>query len=310
MNSCTWEMSIKRLVAAVSLGIVLLVGSAGAISSAWIKDGDGSWTNAANWNNGVPVSAGDAAYITNPVTAVRTITVDTNAVVKSIIIGGSTNSFTLNAGTGTLTLDSGGTGDALLQQNTGSAKSTIGANITLNSDLDIINRAPGAAYFNVNSAFSGSHNIFINPGVPTGGAPNMGTSSPSLVGNFTICYGQWLFNGGDGAFGCLSNGTRSIIVSNNAFLRNNGSLSALTSNRQIVVGIGGGGWSVHGKNVTLPYAAQLAGTNTFTLLTDANGYMSTSSRSVPPTTALPAPCSLPTTSPSNLAREAPSIAAP
>jgi len=192
--------------------------------------------------------------------------------VRSITIGGSTNAFSVNLGSGSLTMDSGGAGDVMIQQNTGSAKSTIAANMTLNNDLDIINRAPGAAYFNVSSAFSGNHNVLINPGVPTGGTPNMGGNSPALTGNFTICYGQWLFNGGDGAFGCLSNGTRSIIISNNAYLRNNGSLSSFTTNRQIVVGIGGGGWSVHGKNMTLSYPAQLAGTNTFTLLTDANGY--------------------------------------
>lgn len=103
-------------------GLLLTPQPAGALTSSWITDGNGYWSATGNWNNGVPMNAGDVALLTNAVGASRTITIDTNVIVGTIKMGGSTNVFVLSLGTGgTLTFDSGSSSNALLQQNTGSA---------------------------------------------------------------------------------------------------------------------------------------------------------------------------------------------
>jgi len=69
MSRYAWMTNVARGIAAGGCALALLAGSAGALSSAWITDGSGNWSTATNWNNGVPINAGDVAYITNPVTA-------------------------------------------------------------------------------------------------------------------------------------------------------------------------------------------------------------------------------------------------
>ncbi len=273
MSRYAWMMSTGRGIATGCCALALLAGSAGAISSAWNVDANGSWTNGANWNNGAPTNAGDSAYFTNAITQGRTVTIDGPVKVGAVYIGqsGVTSNFTINLGSnGTLTFDSGSGADAVLQLNYLGARPLVGANIVLNSDLDIISRTSASIYFEINSVFTGNHNIYMNPGVATGGTPYMGGNNVAWVGNFTLCNGQLLYKGGnDSFFGCASNGMRLITFSNNASLRNNGTLATLGTNKQIVVGTGGGGFILHGKNTTLPYAGQLVGTNIFFLSTDA-----------------------------------------
>lgn len=126
----------------------------------------------------------------------------------------------------------------------------------------------GGAYFNVNSAITGTNNVNINTSVPNAGTPYMGGVN-TFVGNMNIYCGTLMISGSDSVFGNTSNGTRLITFYNNAIFRNNGSLSTLGANRRFEAGAGGGNYNTHAKNVTLGYAGQLAGSETFTILTDS-----------------------------------------
>lgn len=275
MNTCVTDKrrssaSAWRLALTAALTLCLLVGMAEATTSMWVRgDSDGAWTNAANWNNSiVPTNAGDVAILTNAtvLTATRNITIDTpitlGALKFAVSNAASANAFNVNlGGSGSLTMDSGGAGNALVQQMPGSARCKVNANMVLNSELDIICSPTASAYFDVPCVISGNHGININP--------NGGTGQPYLngantfVGNVNV-YGGALLMGNE-CFGSTSNGTRVVTIwSNNAVRVNYGSTPVtFATNRQIVSGTGGGSIDGNGKTVVFNGPNQLSGTNAF-----------------------------------------------
>lgn len=243
---------------ATAVGLCLLAGNAGAITSTWITDGNGNWTNAANWNNGVPTNAGDVAYVTNPITAARTITIDTNVTLGTLKIGTTNYAYLLSSGAGTITMDSGNASRAVLQavgnqQNYGPSK------VAMACDLEIDNN--DGTYFNLTgTAFSGNHDVYINANNAVG-TPYFGGSAP-FVGNTFICYGVAM--GGD-FFGATTGGMRTVTMYSNANFRLNSGTGTIATNRVFVMGNGGGQFNLNGYTLTLPGKGQLSGSNTLTI---------------------------------------------
>ena len=244
---------------------------AGAITSYWIlQDANGNWNNDANWNNGVPKNPGDIAIITNnvAVSATRTITIDTAVSLKALKFSVPTNAitpaFTVTLGSGSLTMNANGDGHSVIQQLGGSARCKIDAAVTLSNDVDIINAIGAATYFDVSCPISGNYNIHINPDGSTA-QPYMNVAN-TFVGNTTIYAGKLLL--GADCFGSTTNGTRLITLVSNSYLRANvgAGILPLATNRQIVVGIGGGCLDGNSRLLLLPGANQLAGSNTFSLV--------------------------------------------
>jgi hypothetical protein len=81
-------------------------------SGAWIYDGSSTWSTASRWNPAVVpgTAAGDVVYLTNNISANRTITINTTSrMVGSLLFGDVTTpyyNFTLaSSGGATLTFD-------------------------------------------------------------------------------------------------------------------------------------------------------------------------------------------------------------
>jgi len=253
----------------LTLGLAVFgLRQAPALTSNWIlQDANGAWNNPDNWDNGVPKEPGDIAVITNTValSAARTITVDTPVSLKALKFaipnaGGSGYTVQLGSG-GSLTMDSGGDGNSTLIQLRGSARCKVTAATTLSNDVEIINSAGAATYFDIANPISGTHNILINPDGATG-QPYMTVANPAFLGNMTICAGKLLFS--SDCFGNTSEGTRVITLVSNAYLRLNGAFTP-AANRQIVSGVGGGTLDGNGRILVLNAPDQFSGAGPFTL---------------------------------------------
>ena len=75
----------------------------GGGSSTWNTNGSGLWSNAANWQGGVPDAVGATANFGSIITSAATVTLDSNRTVGSVNFN-NTNKYTI-AGTSTLTFD-------------------------------------------------------------------------------------------------------------------------------------------------------------------------------------------------------------
>lgn len=244
----------------LAAGALSLPQRAGALTSSWINAGGGLWSTPGNWNNGVPTNAGDVAYITNTIAAASTITNDTPVTLGTLRIGPITARYNFSSGSA-LTMDSGGTGRAILQQ-TGSQQNYTPASLIMASDLEINNN--GGAYFNLTGTIiSGNRDIFINAN-GAGGTPYVGPNN-TFAGNVTICSGKLMNTGGD-PFGSLTNGVRTVTITNNAALRLNGNINPLGTNRVFVIGQGGGQFDMNQKIFTINGAGQLTGSGTLNIL--------------------------------------------
>jgi hypothetical protein len=87
-------------------GIVSAAFSLSADTGAWSVDGDGAWTNSANWLNGVIASGTDGtAYFTHRVTLRRTVSVDQPVTIGAMRFGSPTNKNWHLVGEGPIFLD-------------------------------------------------------------------------------------------------------------------------------------------------------------------------------------------------------------
>jgi hypothetical protein len=98
-------------------------------AAAWNVDMDGNWTQASNWTEGVPNSAGADAVLGGVITAPRTVTVNAPVTVGSLDFD-NTNAYTI-AGTNALAFDETN-GEAAIEVIRGSH--TISAPVTLADD--------------------------------------------------------------------------------------------------------------------------------------------------------------------------------
>ncbi len=102
------------------------------VESKWNVDSDGSWSNGANWQGGVPNAADAIASFTNAISAAHVVTVDAPQTV-GIINFDNANSYTLS-GTSTITLD-GSAGQVAI--NVLSGNHTISAPLVLAKDTAV-----------------------------------------------------------------------------------------------------------------------------------------------------------------------------
>lgn len=200
---------------------------------------DGSWTNVAangNWSvsgnwlgspNPVPGGVGALVWLTNNITAARTVTIDNASRTVGVLNIGSGNglfAFTLAATSATLTFDNSGS-NARLNQISTSTNSTISAPLQLNSPLDIANE---------------SGNTLTLSGTIT-----------NLSGNAVIINNQGAGSGGVTISGAIRNSTDQISVTQNS------STSKLT----LSGGVTGSGDLILQNNSTTPGAITLSGTS-------------------------------------------------
>lgn len=241
--------------------VALLASQAGAISSSWITDGDGYWTNSINWNNGVPNNPGDAAYFTNTITVIRNITIDTDVTVGTLKIGTSGFAYKLNNGTGKVIMDSGNVNSRAVLQHVGGQQNYGPSKVTMNCDLEINNN--GSGYFNLTGTlFTGTRDIYFNANGATG-TPYMGGTQSTYFGNTYFCAGTAMLT--SDFFGATTNGFRYVTITNNAVYRMNSSSVTVATNRIFVIGAGGARTDLNGLTLTIPGNGQLTGSNTFTV---------------------------------------------
>ena len=132
---------------ALAGGSLLAVTSAHAADGAWNVGADGLWNDAGNWTPGIADGSGFTAYFTNDITAERTVGLDSDRTLTSVVFGDgdtatagswilnnnavSTNNLILGGTTPGITVNELGTGktatiSAIIQGSAGLVKSGVG----------------------------------------------------------------------------------------------------------------------------------------------------------------------------------------
>ena len=122
---------IKSLSSVIAVAATLAFSSSAfAVSGNWINTGaTGNWNTATNWSSNPTVpgtTAGDTVNLNANFAAATAITLDTNAIVGTMVFGDSTATYyglTLN-GTNTLTFNNNGSNATLTFQGSTSAAET------------------------------------------------------------------------------------------------------------------------------------------------------------------------------------------
>src|SRR5712691_13064231 len=83
------NLSRIALASTIALIVIATPGPIMAQSGTWNVDADGNWSNSANWLNGIIADgAGNTAdFSATPITAQRTVTLDTSRAIGTINIG-------------------------------------------------------------------------------------------------------------------------------------------------------------------------------------------------------------------------------
>jgi autotransporter-associated beta strand protein len=174
---------------------LLFAPRAHAASGTWTLNGNGVWSNTANWSGGVIADgAGNTGtFSTLNITANRTVTIDGGVASRTlgiINIGDTdgTNTYTIAAsGGGMLTFDNSGS-NAQINQTSTSADNTISAPIVLNSSLDITNASAATLTLSmgggITSGTAGTKTITSSTGLVTiDGVIGNGSGSVAVVQN-------------------------------------------------------------------------------------------------------------------------------
>lgn len=161
-----------------------------AASDSWSTNANGAWTNPANWQGGqVPGSSAgdnaDVASFTIPVTANRTVTVDSNRFIGGITFG-STSAFGYIVSGGSLVLSNGGIVQNLT--NTGNHTDTLGSAVRISGD-------GGAAFF---TASGPSASSLLNISAAVSGSSTAGNTTTLTIGGT---------NAGANSLAAISDGT-------------------------------------------------------------------------------------------------------
>jgi hypothetical protein len=134
--TCSFPAMMNRKISMFSLTLPLVglayVRGATASNASWIRDGNGNWSDAANWNAAVPNATDSTATFGPTITAARTVNVDAPQTVGSINFSSLVH-YTL-AGPGTITLSTSA-GHASINDTLGSPG--ISAPLSLASDTMI-----------------------------------------------------------------------------------------------------------------------------------------------------------------------------
>jgi fibronectin-binding autotransporter adhesin len=208
---------------------------AGSAPSEWNVDANGTWTNAANWLNGVPDAVGANARFGTIITASRTVTLD-SAKTAGAVQFNNANSYTL-AGTATLTLNAT-TGNAGVETLAGSHQISTPLSLTDPLDLSFASAADTLSFFgNITGA----------------GGINHATAGNVVLSGTNTFAGAVNFTGGSLTFGNGSLGTGALTVSNSTLLWSSGNSQDI-SNRVITLGGTDATLNTNGNNVLLANA--------------------------------------------------------
>jgi autotransporter-associated beta strand protein len=172
-------------------------------SSAWTQTAEGtySWTDVANWTNGVPNTAGKLADLRLDLAGAQTIELNQVTTVGTIFLGDTASAnfpVTLAAGTGgSLIMDVASGSATIARTNSAGIKDTISADIALNHNL-IVSDANGSSsnYLNLSGAISGTGKSVTLSGVGSvylsgtntfdGGLILNGAGATGASGNYCI----------------------------------------------------------------------------------------------------------------------------
>jgi fibronectin-binding autotransporter adhesin len=234
-----------------ALGIALMASAGALAAQTWNVDAGGGYNNTANWTTvTVPNAEGAAAVFGNIISANRTINVDGNFTLGSILFDDN-NNYTLAATTGNaITLNATGNASATITVTNAGGNHTIGSNLIFGGDPVVISvdATGGAAPLTISGNITG-----------TGNLTKTGIGNLTLSGTTNTFTGAILVNAGliridnDSRLGNLSN----TVTLNGGGI---GFTGAVTSNRAFTVGALGGTFDLPNTSVvTLDTASSLSG---------------------------------------------------
>jgi len=188
---------MNKVLFGIGMMALLAAGPARGITSTWTGNGnvnnDGNWSDASNWNNGVPNAATDVAVLPAPTTRTRTVTVDVPVTVQAIQMAysGQINKLSLSA----------------------------------NLDVGQFTKS-GASYMNYQVTMNGNTLTLGTGNLTTAQVPNLsgtGTLIKTGTGNATLIYDSWsVFTGTYRVDNGVLYGTYARISSSSTILVNNG----------------------------------------------------------------------------------------
>ncbi len=205
-----------------------------AIDTIWTFNGDGNWTDAANWSNGQPINDTYNVFIDDGDTAV-TVTLNTSRTMGSLTLGSDDTLQIQNLSTATLTLTSanGFTNDGsilLMATGTGATSLTITSGTLTNSATGLLHFQSGGSASRV---FSGD--LLNNGTVTVDRSTTFNKSGGSYTnhGQFTINSGNTLTISGGGTFtqaGGTLDVNATVDLNNGSILNLNGGVMNMAGN--------------------------------------------------------------------------------
>ena len=224
---------------AASGGFITLT-IAGAPPSEWNVDGNGNWSLAGNWLNGVPNGAGVNANFGTVITGPVTVTNDTAHSVGSIQFNNS-NAYTLG-GASTLTLDST-TGNAQVGILVGSHE--ISAPVSFADPVDITFASP-------------SNTLTLSGNISGSGGLNSSTPGSVVLSGTNSFGGPISLSAGSLNFDSGSLGTGALTLANSSLVWATGNTEDI-STRTVSIGGTSVTLDTNGNNVLLANAIGAAG---------------------------------------------------
>jgi len=221
----------------------------------WAATGGGDWSNAANWQNGVPDGVAAVADFGASITGAATINVDGGKTVRSIVFDNS-QSYTISGSDITFnTVTTGVTGSIVAR----SGSHTIASNVTTNRPLVLSTTSAGASVALTGDLTTNNFSV-TKTGPGTASVKNVQTTSSLNVTGGTMRIGTNGTPTGTSKVGTLSIAgatdawTAKLDVTNNAFIVDYTGASPLAAiQNQIQNGRSGGSWT--GNGITSSIAA-------------------------------------------------------
>ncbi len=230
------------LVVALAAGPALAQGTRGS----WNVDADGLWSGSSNWlSNTIGGGVTGTAAFANNITATRTVTLDSNRSLGTLIFGDADTSSAASwivTGTNLLTMNNGVNSGTITVNALGT-----GATATVSSTIAASGTTPSIIKNGVGTLVLGATNTFT-----TKLAINAGTLQISTDRNL-------------GAVGTFA--ADRITISNGATLRTSAAVT-LSGSRGITIGSGGGTLSVNGGGLT--YSGRLTGAGNTATVSGSN----------------------------------------
>ncbi len=236
---------------AAALLVALAAGPALGQSASWNVDADGDWTTGSNWAGGSNAAGnGNTGTFANDITATRTVTLDANRALGTVVFGDADTSsaaswIIVQGGTSTLTINNLTGNDGRITVNalgtgaTATISAPLGANVV--NTPAIIKDGVGTLVLSAVNPFTA--NLEITAGtLEVSTDRNLGGTGTAAADRITI-----------------SNGA--VLATTAAFTMN--------ANRGITIGTGGGVLDINGGN--LISSAPFAGSGQTLTVTGASG---------------------------------------